>query len=105
MEHAAAIGGIRVQDSFSVVVRWAAALTGTLQISTLAPADPVAFDGRRLARELLDDLLRGWTTDPALVARADEHADRLAERGSMAPPIDVDVYGPAAPLSGTGPES
>ena len=90
VEHAASVGGIQVSDSLAVVIRWAAALTGALQISNLAQLDPVTFDGPRLARELLDDLLRGWTVDPDLVALADEHADGLAASGPLAPPIDVD---------------
>ena len=50
VEHAASVGGIQVSDSLAVVIRWAAALTGALQISNLARLDPVTFDGPRLAR-------------------------------------------------------
>ena len=98
LEHAASVGGIQVSDSLAVVIRWAAALTGALQISNLAQLDPVTFDGPRLAREVLDDLLRGWTADPALVAKADEHADALAAEGPLAPSIaDEQAIEPAVP--------
>ncbi|MBX3286655.1 MAG: helix-turn-helix domain-containing protein [Acidimicrobiales bacterium] len=85
VEAGVALGAIRVDDAMDVVIRWAAALTGALLTSNLAPLNPRAFDGRRLAGQLQRDLLLGWGADPRLVAAAEAHADGLARGGSLAP--------------------
>lgn len=86
VEEGVALGAIRVGDAMDVVIRWAAALTGTLLTSNLAPLNPRAFDGRRLAHLLQRDLLLGWGAAPELVDRAEEHLAELAATGSLAPP-------------------
>ena len=83
---AAGLGAIEVDDPMDVVIRWAAALTGVLLTSNLAPLNPVAFDGRRLATVLQRDLLLGWGAPRALVERAEEHVAQLAAAGPLAPP-------------------
>ncbi|MCU1378664.1 MAG: Transcriptional regulator, TetR family protein [Acidimicrobiales bacterium] len=75
-------------DPMDLVIRWAAALTGVLLTSNLAPLNPKAFDGRRLARILQSDLLRGWGASPERVARAEQHVAALEAGGPLAPPLD-----------------
>lgn len=74
---AGSTGAVSVDDPMDMVIRWAAALTGALLTSNLAPLNPTAFDGRRLARLLQRDLLRGWGASPVLVDRAAEHVASL----------------------------
>ena len=83
-------GAVAVDDPMDVVVRWAAALTGALLTSNLAPLNPVAFDGRRLALLLQRDLLLGWGAAPALVDRAEAHVAALEAAGPLAPPLPAD---------------
>ncbi|MCU1350913.1 MAG: Transcriptional regulator, TetR family protein [Acidimicrobiales bacterium] len=90
VEAAEAAGAIEVDDSMSVVIRWAAALTGTLQTSNLAPLNPEAFDGPRLAGQVLRDLLLGWGAPSTLVDRGTAHADALARQVPLAPLLPVD---------------
>jgi AcrR family transcriptional regulator len=70
-------GAISVDDPMDMVIRWAAALTGALLTSNLAPFNPTAFDGRRLARLLQRDLLVGWGASPRMVDVATEHVASL----------------------------
>ena len=87
VEEGVALGAIRVGDAMDVVIRWAAALTGALLTSNLAPLNPRAFDGRRLALLLQRDLLLGWGADPERVDAAERHATELARSGSLAPAV------------------
>lgn len=80
-------GVIAADDPMAVVIRWAAALTGALLASNLAPLNPIAFDGRRLARLLQRDLLLGWGAPRDLVDLAEEHVEALAAAGSLAPTL------------------
>lgn len=89
VEAAAAVGVVAADDPMATVIRWAAALTGALLTSNLAPLNPVAFDGRRLARLLQRDLLLGWGAPAVLVDRAEQHVESLAAAGSLAPPLPV----------------
>lgn len=80
-------GALSPADSTERVVTLAAAVTGVVQLDTLAPLDPDLFDGARLAAALADDLLVAWgaprrTLDAALV-----HVDRLAADGGLAPAV------------------
>lgn len=84
---AGAVGVIEVDDPMDVVIRWAAALTGVLLTTNLAPLNPRAFDGRRLAPVLQRDLLTGWGAPSELVARAEQHVTDLAAVGPLAPPV------------------
>ena len=85
---AASVGAITVDDPMDVVIRWAAALTGVLLTSNLAPLNPRAFDGRRLARVLQRDLLAGWGASAADIARAEVHVADLEAEGPLAPPVE-----------------
>ena len=82
-----AVPAIASDDPMDVVIRWAAALTGTLLTSNMAPLNPKAFDGRRLARLLQHDLLLGWGADPARLAQAEQHVADLEAEGPLAPPL------------------
>jgi AcrR family transcriptional regulator len=84
---AGAVGVIEVDDPMDVVIRWAAALTGVLLTTNLAPLNPRAFDGRRLAPVLQHDLLVGWGAPKELVVRAEAHVAELAGSGPLAPPV------------------
>ena len=81
------LGVIVVDDAMDVVIRWAAALTGVLLTSNLAPLNPRAFDGRRLARVLQHDLLTGWGAPVDLLERAEAHVAALELGGPLAPPL------------------
>lgn len=82
-----AMAGIADDDPMDVVIRWAAALTGVLLTSNLAPLNPRAFDGRRLARVLQRDLLLGWGAPLSSVKAAEDHIAALRSDGALAPPI------------------
>lgn len=86
---ARAVGVITVDDPMDLVIRWAAALTGVLLTSNLAPLNPRAFDGARLAPVLQRDLLAGWGAPAALIERAEVHVAELASAGPLAPPVDA----------------
>lgn len=95
LEDGVAAGAVVVDDPMDVVIRWAAALTGVLLTSNLAPLNPTAFDGRRLARILQHDLLLAWAVSPELVARAEAHVADLEAEGPLAPPLPAGGVGPA----------
>jgi AcrR family transcriptional regulator len=84
---AGAVPNIADDDPMDVVIRWAAALTGTLLTDNLAPLNPRAFDGRRLARILQHDLLLGWGADRERLERAEAHVAALESAGPLAPPL------------------
>lgn len=87
---AAVVGAIEPlgdSDPMDLVIRWAAALTGVLLTSNLAPLNPMAFDGRRLARILQRDLLLGWGAARAAVDAAEAHVAALENEGPLAPPL------------------
>lgn len=79
------VGAIRVDDAMNLVIRWAAALTGALLTGNLAPLNPEAFDGQRLALNLQRDLLLGWGASPGDVSTATAHVDGLASEAPLAP--------------------
>lgn len=82
-----AMVGIVDDEPMDVVIRWAAALTGVLLTTNMAPLNPRAFDGRRLARILQHDLLLGWGAPPSVVAVAEAHLEALEATGPLAPPL------------------
>lgn len=82
---AAERGAITAGDPMAQVVGWAAALTGCLLTSNLAPLNPVAFDGRRLARLVQHDLLVGWGAPASALERAEDHVAFLEQVGPLAP--------------------
>ena len=85
VEAAASAGAIEVDDAMNLVIRWAAALTGALLTGNLAPLNPKAFDGQRLALNLQRDLLIGWGASTTQVQLAFAHVEALAASGSLAP--------------------
>ena len=85
MLKAAAGGAITAGDPMAQVIGWAAALTGCLLTSNLAPLNPVAFDGRRLARLVQHDLLVGWGAPASALERAEDHVAFLEQVGPLAP--------------------
>jgi AcrR family transcriptional regulator len=82
---AGAIDDLGGTDPMDIVIRWAAALTGVLLTTNLAPLNPRAFDGLRLARVLQRDLLLGWGAPRSAVDRAEAHVAALEAEGSLAP--------------------
>lgn len=82
-----AVAAVAGDDPMDVVIRWAAALTGALLTSNMAPLNPKAFDGRRLARQLQHDLLVGWGAPAEALVRAEDHVARLEADGPLAPPL------------------
>lgn len=85
VDDAVAVGAVTVDDAMNVVIRWAAALTGALLTGSLAPLNPEAFDGPRLAWNLQHDLLIGWGAAPADVVDAEGHVRSLRAAGPLAP--------------------
>jgi AcrR family transcriptional regulator len=84
-------GAIVVDDAMALVIRWAAALTGCLLTMNLSPLNPVAFDGRRLARLVQHDLLAGWGAPADALRRAEDHVAFLEQVAPLAPPLPADV--------------
>jgi AcrR family transcriptional regulator len=84
LDGAAEVGAIAAGDGMERTVVLVAALNGVLLIETVARVDPLLFDGRRLARSLVADLLRGWGADGRSLAAAAHRIDALAEGGPLA---------------------
>jgi AcrR family transcriptional regulator len=79
-------------DAWGRAVSWVAALNGVLLLEGLGRADPRTFQPAALARQLTIDLVVGWGADPAVVARAALHVERLAALEPLAPPVPpIDV--------------
>src|SRR4029453_12581587 len=81
---AADIGAITPGDAMERAVVLVAALNGVLLLDTVARVDPDLFDGRRLARGLVDDLLRGWGADDRSLAAVAAQIDAMAHTGPLA---------------------
>lgn len=84
LDAAAADGVLRPGDGMERTVVLAASLNGVLLLDHVARVDPALFDGPRLARALVTDLLRGWGAEQADVAAAWRRVDALASRGPLA---------------------
>lgn len=84
---AVAAGALSPADSTERVVTLAAAVTGVVQLDTLAPLDPDLFDGARLAAGLADDLFVSWGARRPALHAALAHVDRLAALGGLAPAV------------------
>lgn len=92
LELAAGVGAVGRADAAERATLWLAGLNGVLLTDALAAEDPLAFRPAHLARRLSSDLLLAWGADPAQLARAANHTERLAALGPLAPPVDpVDV--------------
>jgi len=92
LDEATQVGALHDGDVDDRVVTLAAAVTGVIQLDTLAPLDPHLFDGARLAEQLALDLLAGWGADDATLAAATDRITTLAADGPLAPPVpDADL--------------
>lgn len=92
LELAAGAGGLATGDATERATVWLAALNGVLLTEALAGQDPLLFQPAHMARRLSSDLLVGWGSDPANLARAANHTERLAALGPLAPAVDpVDI--------------
>lgn len=89
---AADAGAVDPADAMERTVVLVASLNGVLLLDTVARVDPELFDGRRLARGLVVDLLRGWGADDPSLAGATERIEAMAGHGPLAtrPPTTVD---------------
>jgi AcrR family transcriptional regulator len=90
---AADAGAVDPGDAMERTVVLVASLNGVLQLDTVARVDPELFDGRRLARGLVVDLLRGWGADDPSLAGATERIEAMAGLGPLAtrPPTTGDT--------------
>jgi hypothetical protein len=95
LDAAATAGVLRPGSARERALRWVAALNGVLLLDQLSPLDRHLFRAAPLARQLSDDLLRGWGAADADLDVADVHVQRLAARGPMAPPPGAPSPGPA----------
>lgn len=86
-EAATAVGALQPGEPMDRTIVLAAALNGVLQVEKLARWDAELLDGRRLARLLIDDLLRGWGADPEHLAAGHAVVDRIARRQPLARPL------------------
>lgn len=84
LDAAAAEGALDAGDAMERTVVLVAALNGVLLLETVARVDPDLFDGRRLSRSLVDDLLRGWGADGRSLAAAAQRIDGLSAAGPLA---------------------
>jgi hypothetical protein len=74
-----------------------ASLNGVLLLDTVARVDPELFDGRRLARTLVEDLLRGWGADGRSLAAAVGRVEAMAADGPLATRPDAGGEGAGGP--------
>jgi len=73
--------------SLSRTLRWAGGLNGALLVSNTSPDAQMLtvdqLDGRMLALQLADDLLRGWGAPPLTLATANDFVADLGTRGRL----------------------
>jgi AcrR family transcriptional regulator len=84
IDDAVTAGALTPGDPLERTIVLAAALNGVLQVSKLARWDVELLDGSRLARQLVDDLARGWGAHPADLTTAHEVLDAVAAGGPLA---------------------
>jgi AcrR family transcriptional regulator len=85
-DQAAATGALDEGDAMDRTITFAAALSGVLGIGRLDRWDVDLLDGRRLARQLLDDLLRGWGASAPALEHAHAVLDVIARQHPLARP-------------------
>jgi hypothetical protein len=68
-------------------VSFAAALSGVLGVSKLDRWDVAMLDGRRLARDLIDDLLAGWGAPVDAVMAGHDVLDAIERQHPIARPL------------------
>ncbi len=81
---AAATGALAPGDAMDRTITFAAALSGVLGVTKLDRWDVDLLDGRRLARSLVDDLLRGWGARDDALADAHVVIDAIARQHPLA---------------------
>jgi AcrR family transcriptional regulator len=84
LDAAADAGAIAPGDGMERTVVLVAALNGVLLLESVARVDPTLFDGRRLSRSLVEDLLRGWGADGRSLSAAAQRIESLAQGGPLA---------------------
>jgi AcrR family transcriptional regulator len=84
LDAAAGDGALTPGDAMERTVVLVAALNGVLLLESVARVDPDLFDGRRLSRSLVEDLLRGWGADGRSLAAAAQRVAALADAGPLA---------------------
>lgn len=89
LDAAAADRALEPGDAMERTVVLAASLNGVLLLDHVARVDPALFDGPRLARALVSDLLRGWGAQQTDLAAAWRRVDALARRGPLATRADA----------------
>jgi AcrR family transcriptional regulator len=99
LDGAAGDGAVGPGDAMERTVVLVAAVNGVLLLETVARVDPDLFDGRRLSRSLVEDLLRGWGADGRSLAAAVQRVEALAQAGPLAtkaPPSEPTATGDTA---------
>lgn len=79
-------GGDAMEISLSRTLRWAGGLNGALLVSNAQPDDrlvPQLLDGRTLAQQLANDLLRGWGATCEVLKEAADVVVDLALRDRL----------------------
>jgi AcrR family transcriptional regulator len=89
LEAAGADGALDRDDPMERTVVLVASLNGVLLLDSVARVDPDLFDGRRLARTLVEDLLRGWGADGRSLAAAVDRVEAMAAAGPLATRSDT----------------
>lgn len=95
---AAALGALAPDDDLERAITAVSAVNGVLLASAVGSWDEELFDGRRLARRLVDVLFLGWGADGDGLDAANDALDAFGAREHLAP-----VPGPG-PGPGPGPD-
>lgn len=78
------VGALHPGDAMDRTITFAACLSGVLGVGKLDRWDVSLLDGRRLARQLNDDLLVGWGAPPQAVVEANAVLDAIARQHPLA---------------------
>jgi AcrR family transcriptional regulator len=96
LEQATAAGALDDGDAMERTIVLVASLNGVLLLDNVARVDPDLFDGRRLARTLVEDLLRGWGADGRSLSAAVDRVAAMAATGPLATRSDTSAPAPIA---------
>jgi AcrR family transcriptional regulator len=88
---ASATGALRAGDAMDRTITFAFALSGVLGVGKLDRWDVDLLDGRRLARQMSDDLLTGWGASPEALAEANGILDAIARQHHLARPLSQET--------------